>query len=64
MLLGDVPFQFTSHWKKLHAPSTFSEILFKSKGDLQVAGLPYNKKLRAALVEVVEIFEEKNYTRT
>ena len=59
MLLGDVPLQFTSHWKKLHAPSTFSEILFKSKGDLQVAGLPYNKKLRAALVEVVEIFEEK-----
>ena len=57
MLLDELPFEFTSHWKKVSYISQFSKVLLKAKGDLQVSGLPLNKKLRTSLIEVVQMYE-------
>ena len=58
MLLGELPTFITCHWKRSGSVSKFAEQILSGRCELKVEGLPSDKKLRAPLVEIVEIYEK------
>jgi len=58
LLLGQVPDTFTAHWRKVSSLEVFAKHILIGRGELEVKGTPFNKKLRAPLIELVEIFEK------